>query len=106
MKTKRVDYGGEGEQLSVLVHLVDKMRRSEIMLKLFGGATFPYNTECQESLKITEQRGVEMLVASGETKAEFQRVLAAYFVSASTDGGGVKKRVQPSCSSEEDEPRK
>lgn len=85
---RRVEYASEGEgRLLALVQLVDKMRKSDIVKKLFGGLDrdFPYNRMCSDTQKkISETDAVTMLVLSGETKVEYQQVFAMHFVGSST----------------------
>jgi hypothetical protein len=97
VKVRRAEYVAEGDgAVLMLVQLVEKMRRVDIMQRLFGGETktcdFPYNSVCATALKIEESRGVQMLVSSGRTKEEYQRVFAQHFVS--TGGGGVKRKKE------------
>ena len=104
VKVRSAEYASEGEgAVLVLVNLESKLRRSDIMKRLFCGESgrFPYNTVCRSDQTVEELRGVEMLVASGETKVEYQRVFAAHFVASSgkavkVPGGTVAEEVSSS----------
>ena len=101
VKVRSAEYATEGEGVVLmLVHLDGKMRRSDIMKRLLGCDPFPYNAICGPDQKVEELRGVEMLVASGETKVEYQQVFAAHFVAGSA-GGEVKKTKAPAASAED-----
>ena len=95
VKVKRAEYAAEGEgAVLALVQLDDKMRRSDIMKKLFGTSAsgrFPYNEACAPDQAVLESRGVEIMVASGETNAEFQRAFSAHFVASSGEEGKAKR---------------
>ena len=67
-------------QMLALVHLIDKMRRSDIMRKLLAGAG---------------ASDMEVLVASGETKEEYDAVLRGYFT-APAAAAATTARAKPS----------
>ncbi len=95
VKVKRAEYAAEGGgAVLALVQLDDKMRRSDIMKRLFGtcaSGRFAYNEACAPDQTVLESRGVEILVASGETNAEFQRAFSTHFVASSGEEGKAKR---------------
>jgi len=105
VKVKHAEYATEGEgKLLALVHLVDKLRKSDIVKKMFGGwaRNFPYNRECHNAqAQISETDVVSLLVSSGDSKVEYQQVFAMHFVGGSAtvveaDGSEKKKKQQTS----------
>jgi hypothetical protein len=97
VKVKQAEYVAtpDGQGISMLAHLAEKMRRSDIFMKLFGEGA-PYNAECEPSQQV--QGRVEVLVESGETKAEYQRVLAAHFVASGAKKGMENaEELSPMC---------
>ena len=72
------------------------LRRSEILTKLFGEEGSAYNASCAPEQRL--HGGVELLVESGETKAEYQRVLAAHFVASGAKKGMENaEELSPMC---------
>jgi hypothetical protein len=95
VKVRQAEFASDGQGISMLAHLAEKMRRSDIFMKLFGEGA-PYNAECEPSQQV--QGRVEVLVESGETKAEYQRVLAAHFVASGAKKGMENaEELSPMC---------
>jgi len=89
VKVKDAEFANDAKgRLLVLVQLEGKMRRSEIMRKL---------ESCDEVLK-----GAEVLVSSGETKAEYTELFGAYFTDKMA-AESARKRQRDEASEDEEE---